>query len=89
MTGTVRTTVTLEPDVEALIKRSMRERGLSFKAAINEAIRAGLTSGRAGRGFRTRTYAMGRAEGVDLDKALQLAGELEDEEILRKMSLRK
>lgn len=85
----MRTTITLEPDVEALVKRSMRERGLSFKAAINEAIRAGLTAGGGRPRFRTRTYAMGQAQGVDLDKALQLASELEDEEILRKMALRK
>ncbi len=32
---------------------------------------------------------MGRAEGVNLDKALQIAGELEDEELIRRMSLRK
>jgi len=38
----VRTTVTLDPDTRLLVERSMRERGLSFKQAVNEAIRAGL-----------------------------------------------
>lgn len=85
----MRTTVTLESDVEALVKRLMRERSLSFKAAVNHAIRAGLTAPGASEPFRTRTYSMGRAEGVNLDKALQLAGELEDEEIIRRMQLRK
>ena len=84
----MRTTVTLEPDVEALLKRAMQERGLSFKAAVNEAIRAGLAP-KERRRFRTRTYSMGRREGIDLDKALQLAGELEDEELIRRMNLRK
>ena len=84
----MRTTVTLEPDVEALLKRAMQERGLSFKAAVNEAIRAGLAP-KERRRFRTRTYSMGRREGIDLDKALQLAGELEDEELIRRMNLLK
>ncbi len=39
----MRTTVTLDPDVEALIQKAMKERGLSFKEALNSAIRAGLT----------------------------------------------
>ncbi len=84
----MRTTVTLEPDVEALLRRAMSERGLSFKAAVNEAIRAGLAPKERKR-FRTPTYSMGRREGVDLDKALRLAGELEDEEMIRRISLRK
>jgi hypothetical protein len=32
---------------------------------------------------------MGVRPGINLDKALRLAGELEDEEILRKMAMRK
>jgi hypothetical protein len=35
------------------------------------------------------THAMGVRQGVDLDRALRLAGELEDAEILRKLELRK
>jgi hypothetical protein len=38
----VRITITLDPDTEELIKRAMRERDLSFKEAVNQAIRAGL-----------------------------------------------
>lgn len=86
----MRTTVTLEPDVEALVKRRMDERGVSFKTAINDALRSCLTNrGGERRRFETQSRPMGRREGVDLTKAHQLAGELEDEEILRKMSLRK
>ena len=39
----MRTTVTLDPDVEAKLKATMRERGVSFKAALNDAVRVGLT----------------------------------------------
>jgi hypothetical protein len=38
----MRTTVTLDPDVERLVKDAMRERGLSFKQALNEALRRDL-----------------------------------------------
>ena len=78
----VRTTVTLEPDVEALVKRAMRERGMTFKQAVNEAIRAGAGAG-AGPGVadvRFSTYDMGEAV-IDITKALRLAGELEDQEL--------
>lgn len=78
----MRTTVTLDPDTEQLIRRRMRERGLSFKEAINEAIRQGSAGDPPA--FRTETAAMGRPT-VNLDRALQLVGELEDDELVRKM----
>lgn len=85
----MRTTVTLDPDTEALIRKRMAERGLSFKKALNEAIRAGLAGGGAGAAtYRTRTFDLG-LPAVNLDRALQLAAELEDEEIVRKMRLAK
>ena len=39
---TMRTTVTLEADAERLLRSAMRERDVSFKAALNDAIRRGL-----------------------------------------------
>lgn len=84
MMSTMRTTVTLDPDTAALVRRRMRERGISFKQAINDAIREGLTGGETSdRAFRTRTARLG-TPAVNLDRALQLAGELEDEELVRK-----
>lgn len=82
----MRTTVTLDPDVEALVKRLMRERGLSFKEAVNTAIRAGLRP--AAEPFATPTYDMGEPV-IDLTKALRLTGELEDEEIMRRLAARR
>ena len=84
----MRTTVTLDPDTLALVKRRMRERGISFKAAINEAIRSGLTAPEAATRFRTRTHAMG-LPAVSLDRALGVAGDIEDEELVRKARLGK
>jgi hypothetical protein len=38
----MRTTVTLDPDVESLLRKAMRERGEPFKQVLNTAIRAGF-----------------------------------------------
>jgi hypothetical protein len=82
MMPTMRTTVTLDPDTAAIIGRRMRERGISFKQALNEAIRAGAGEDR-GTPFRTATAPLG-VPVVNLDRALQLAAELEDEELVRR-----
>jgi hypothetical protein len=66
----------------------MRERKLTFKQAVNDAIRRGLEPAGAREPFRTPTFALGPPS-VPLDKAMRLAGELEDEETMRKLALRK
>lgn len=80
MMSNVRTTVTLDPDTELIIRRRMKERGVSFKQAINDAIRSSITGSVQ---FKTETAAMGQPT-VNLDRALQLVGELEDDEMIRK-----
>ncbi len=85
----MRTTITLDADTEALVRRDMRERGVPFKVAVNDAIRAGLASARgADRPFRTAAVDMGTPT-VNLDRALQLAADLEDDEALRRMRVGK
>jgi hypothetical protein len=84
----MRTTVTLDPDVEAKLKTTMRERGVSFKAALNDAVRAGL-AGEATPQKRFRVKAAPLGARFNIDKALQVAGEMEDEEILRKLDMGK
>ena len=74
----MRTTVTLDPDNAAAIRKLMSERGLSFKEAVNESLRAALAPRRSAKRFRTTTFAMGKPA-VPIDKALRLAAELEDE----------
>ncbi|MGH8154629.1 MAG: hypothetical protein ACREP0_05240 [Rhodanobacteraceae bacterium] len=74
----MRTTITLEPDVEALLKKVMRERGLTFKDAVNQAVRDGLAKpAEPIPPFKQRTMHLGRPL-VDLTKALALADELDD-----------
>lgn len=76
---------TLDPDTRLLVERAMRERGLSFKQAVNEAIRAGLGAGASTRRAYTTPRKLGPAR-VDFTKALRLAGELEDDALARRLT---
>lgn len=86
----MRTTITLDPDIATRLRRLAAERGTSFKATVNATLRAGLDAGRGGnRGYREKTRRLGVRAGIDLTKALRVAGEIEDEETVRKLELRK
>lgn len=80
----MRTTVTLDADTEQIIRRRMRERNQTFKQALNDTIRASIASTAPGERFRTETASMGVSE-VNLDRALQVAAELDDDDLIRKM----
>jgi hypothetical protein len=84
----MRTTVTLDDSVAAIVKRVMAERGLTFKEVVNDAVRIAFASQPAAE-FRTPTFDMGFEPAVPWDKALRLAAELEDEELTRKLAERK
>lgn len=84
----MRTTVTLDPDTDAIIRRLMRERRLTFKQAVNTAIRAGVLTPPTEPVQYTFPKHMGTPL-IDLDKASHFAAQLEDEEIIRKLELRK
>jgi hypothetical protein len=80
----MRTTVTLDPDVESMLRKEVRRRGEPFKQVLNNAIRAGLRNTgmpRRGAEFEFPTFDMGQPR-VDLTKAAALAAELEDEELI-------
>jgi hypothetical protein len=87
----MRTTVTLDPDVERMIRDAMKERSLSFKEALTEAARIGLRGKEPHRAqkFVQKTFRMGDAQEFRWDKALAVADAMEDEELSRKLALRK
>lgn len=90
MMQAMRTTVTLEPDLAARITDLAHRRGITFKAAINATLRAGLEAGPGpGRPYREVTRDLRARPGVDLVKALQLAATLEDEEAIRELERRR
>jgi hypothetical protein len=86
----MRTTIDLDPDVDARLRALARERGVSLRTVVNDALRAGTRPG-AGDAppYTLPSRRLGVRPGIDLDKALRLAGELEDGEIVRKLDLRK
>lgn len=83
MLSIMRTTVTLDPDAEQIIRERMTTKGVSFKVALNDAIRDGA-HGRIDYVFHTETSDMGFPK-VDLTKANQLAGDLEDAELVERL----
>lgn len=89
----MRTTLTIEDGIAAQLREIVHRSGKPFKAVVNDALRAGIANNRIAaprRPYRLKPVAMGEVVGpYDLDKALQLADRLEDEELARKLQLRK
>jgi hypothetical protein len=86
----VRTTITLDPDLAARLRRLSVERGTSFKSTVNATIRAGLEAEhRGGRRYREVTRSLGTQPGIDLTKALALASAIEDDETVRELEARR
>lgn len=88
----MRTTVTIDDDLLDRLKRQARRSRRPLKAVIDEALRLGmdrLSPPARRRPFRQRTFRMGYPPGTQLDKALQLAARLEDEEFARRLALGK
>lgn len=75
-----RTTVTLDPDVEQLLRDAMQRRRQSFKEALNQAVRNGLADAPAAAAesrFKVRARPMGLRTGIDPARLNQLADETE------------
>ena len=92
MVTVMRSTVRIDDDLMTVLRARAQAEGLSLTRMLNRTLRAGLAASVRSRKERERyeetTVRMGRPR-FDLDKALALASELEDEEILRKTALRK
>jgi hypothetical protein len=71
------------------LKKRAFDTGKSFKEVVNEALRMDQPLPEP-KPFKSKSFSMGGPlPGINLDKANQLAGELEDEELVRKMQLGK
>ena len=85
----MRTTLTIDDDLAAILDRETRRKGMSFKALVNSALRRGLTAEQLAperKRVVTRPHRFGFKPGVDLDKLNQLADELEVEVSQKKRS---
>lgn len=74
----MRTTLTLDPDVQALLRDAAHRTGKPFKTTVNDAIRAGLKPRRGRSGPPEWLCAELGVPLVDLTKAAALADELDD-----------
>jgi Arc/MetJ family transcription regulator len=55
----MRTTITLADDVAAAVEKLRRARAIGLSEAVNDLVRAGLTSQRAGSPFRQKAHDLG------------------------------
>ena len=92
MTPSMRTTVRIDDEVLQKLKEQARKENTSLTRLLDRTLRAGMQvsrkPGRRRQRRREQTHAMGVPR-IKLDKALALAAALEDEEIVRKMMVRK
>lgn len=82
----MRTTVTLDADTETLLREAMRQRGQTFKQALNDAVRRGLAEVAGGlepSPFVQRTFPMGVRPGYELGRLSALEAELDAMEFLQ------
>ena len=79
-------TITIDPEIANALKREAGERGIGLDEAINNALRVGLgLPAKPHQPYRLKTCDMGAEPLGRWDKALQIAADLEDDEIVRKM----
>jgi len=84
----MRTTIDIDDVLLSRLRDEAHREGVSFRALLHRVLLRGLEppAPRPEVVYDTPTFAMGEVrEGINLVKALQLAGDLEDEEIVRKM----
>ena len=89
MMSLMRTTLTIDSDVEQLLQREMRRTNRSMKAVVNDALRVGLgMRGKPPRAplFRVEPHAFGFKPGIDTDRLNQLVDEMEADEAARKLA---
>jgi len=88
----MRTTIRIEDELLERLKGQALKENVSLTELVNRTLRAGMQQSRAPARRRSRYREQTRSMGAprfDLDKALALAAVFEDDEAIRKMSLRK
>lgn len=83
----MQTTLTIDPDVEILLKEAVSTQRKTLDEVANDALRRALASGRAPQRklYLLKPRHLGIRAGVDAGKASRLSEELEDQEIIRKL----
>ena len=76
----MRTTITLDDDVAAKLKKKVQKTGISFKDAVNEMLRAGLLfSEKAAKQkpFKVNARPLGMRPGLNYDSISELLEQVE------------
>ena len=82
----MRTTLTLDDDLAALLRHRAKELGIFFKEVVNRVIRSGLGENALTPNHpipKTISHSFGFNPGLDLDKLNQFTDEFESEEFLK------
>jgi hypothetical protein len=76
----MRTTLTLDDDVAALLRKEMTREGLTLKDAVNEALRRGLVAARPAprKRYRVRLFKTGAAR-IPIDNIAEALAHAEGE----------
>ncbi len=88
----MRTTVDLDPQLLKRLRAEAYRQGVPLKQLLTTVLHRGLADrpARARPRYRCPTFGMGAVTvGIDLDRALHLAQTMEDDEVARKLTLRK
>ena len=89
----MRTTLTIDDKIAKALKDAAHRSGKSYKQVVNETLRAGLSINRVmdnAKPYRLKPVSMGDVAGAyNLTKVLELADYLEEEEIARKLEMKK
>lgn len=87
----MRTTLTIDDDLLRQIKQQAVKSRVPLRRLVNTALRNGLAAKQPSRRkttYTTPSFSMGEPA-IALDKALALAANMEDAEVLRELELRK
>ena len=90
--ASMRTTIDINDELMRELKEKAHKSGLSLKKTINNALREGLKKSKEKKNatkYRCPVFSLGHPASYDLDRALDMAENLESEEIARKLKLRK
>jgi hypothetical protein len=88
----MRTTLTIDDETLERLRALAKRSRISFKSVVGSALQLGLErlDPRQTRpAYSATTFSMGFPPYLNLDKALGIAAELEDEETVRKLQVRK
>ena len=88
----MRTTITINDDLLRELRQRAHDTNSPFKEVVNKALRAGLRDSakrKVSTPYKCKSFSLGYPPKADINRALDLAEQLESEEIARKLLLRK